>query len=49
MVTLTLVYMNSLMISNIGVQRMPRIDMLSEMVITESSSTLGYQNKIRFL
>ena len=49
MSTLTLVKMNSLMSSKRGVQRMTRITMLTEMVIKEISSTIGYQNKLMLL
>ena len=41
--------MNSLMISKVGVGIIQIITILSEMVIKESSSTLGYKNKLRLL
>ena len=41
--------MKKLISSKSGVQRIPRIPMLSDMVITERSSTLGYQTKLSLL
>ena len=46
---LTLMWINTMMISKSGVQRMRRIPMLSEMVSRERSLTLGYQNKLRLM